>query len=128
MPDAIEKDKVWTPTVRLKFPRPEGDLNVTWVSPRSLGHKSGCDRSVFARDLLKAGANIMCPSGTADKVVKALQVGAIPSWKLAHVCEAPNGDMFMVHREPPPGRARFMPDMTGGSFCFAGDFWIVVVL
>ena len=114
------------PKVRLVLQRPEGELQLTWVSPRSLGLHNGASREVLTNRGSQRGVELRCPPGITAKVAEAIRSGEVkPQWSMARVCELPDGDTMLIRNDT--GSAVVTTDRTGGTFCPANEWWIAVV-
>lgn len=115
------------PVVRLVLQRPEGELRLTWVSPRSLGLHNGASREVLMRRAMERGVDLRCPSGTAQRVAQMIASGQVTTtWSMARVSELPDGDTMQI-RKIPGGASIAVSDTIGGTFCSANEWWIAVV-
>lgn len=116
------------PVVRLVLQRPEGELRLTWVSPRSLGLNNGASREVLLQRAAEKGVDLRCPPGTAQRVAQMIASGqvTITTWAMARVSELPDGDTMQI-RKIPGGASIAVSDTIGGTFCPANEWWIAVV-
>jgi hypothetical protein len=115
------------PRVRLCIARPEGEIRLTWVTPRSLGLVNGASREVLMLRATEKGVDFRCPAGIAERVADILRSGQVTaSWAMARVCELPDGNTMLIRQGA--GGILVTKDTVGGTFCPANEWWFAVVL